>query len=69
MAVLKTYSISNDITGGTVKLDQLHTEIASTSHVASFDGLRADGDDLQVLGDTLDNETSLDTLVQDHTPA
>ena len=65
MAILKTYSISGDITAGLVLLRQLHDEIEDDGCVTDFDGLVAEGDDLKVIGSAM-NEATLDGLVLNH---
>ena len=64
--VVKTYSISSDITSGTVKVSKLDGEIAATSHVTEFRSVVKNGDSLQVWGDSLSDESALDALVLAH---
>ena len=66
MAILKTYSIQNDITGQAVKESLLHEEIDTASVITGFEGLNVTGDVLDILGTTLDNETLFDSTVLYH---
>ena len=68
MASLKTYSVENDITGSVVDLKQLNSEVIVGDDVAGFNGLRLDGDALQVLGSVLSDEPALDIVIRDHVP-
>lgn len=68
MAILKTYTISTDITAGALNSMKLHKEIAATSHVTGFTGLGTIiADNFDILGTTLADETALDALVLAHT--
>lgn len=65
--VVKTYSVASDFTSG-VYLTQLEAEIQADGSVQNFEGLSKDGDTLNVLGDSLINETNLNTVISSHTP-
>ncbi len=67
MALLKTYSISTDITGGAVNEAKLHDEIDAVACVTNFQCVCVDGDNLSVHGASFSNEATCDTTVQDHT--
>lgn len=65
-AVVKTYTISTDVTGGEVALPYLCDEIMDSGAVTGYTGLRRIGDTIEVQGDSISNATLLDTTVQDH---
>lgn len=66
--IVKSYSISTDIAGGTMNLYKLHLEIVSDASVTNFDGLRRKADNIDVMGSSLSNETSLDVVFSTHVP-
>lgn len=66
MALLKTYSISGDITAGVCSAPKMHNDISNSSSVTSFDGVTVEGDILKVYGDSFANETLLDSTVLNH---
>jgi len=66
MAKLKTYSISTNITSALVDSGRLHGEIQSSGYVSGFKGISIDGDNVEIIGDSLLNESALDTLLQNH---
>lgn len=65
---LKTYSISTDVNGGEVNVGLLSQEIKDSGHVTGFEGLRKNGDSLVVIGASIADEPSLDSLVANHEP-
>lgn len=65
MGVLKTYSISTEITEGAV-CKALSQEIIDSGHVTNPDGYVTDGDSLIIMGDALVNEAGLDALILAH---
>ena len=68
MAILKIYSISTDIDAGTVNSSKLHEEIKISNTINGFAGISTFQGNLKVIGDTLIDESGLDTIVQTHTP-
>lgn len=66
MALLKTYTISTDTAYGAVNTDRLHAEISSSGHVSNFNGLCVIGGNLEIMGDSLLDEPSLDALILAH---
>jgi len=66
MALLKTYTISTDVTEGVVTAPVLHNEIEDSTNVNSFEGIEVDGDSLHVYGASFSNESALDALVLAH---
>ena len=47
-------------------LEKLDIEISGSGHVNTFTGLSKNGDVLEVMGTSLSNEASLDTLILNH---
>lgn len=68
MSLLKTYSISGDITGQLVLIGKLHIEIIDSGHVADFEGVGVEGDILKIYGNSFVSESSLDSLISNHEP-
>lgn len=68
MAELKQYSVNNDIDSKQCNLGQLHNEILNANCVNQFDGLRRDEDLIEILGESILNETLLDLTVKNHAP-
>lgn len=66
MNILKTYSITSDITAQMAKASKLHKEIVADGCITGFHSVSVAGDVLKILGDTLDNETDLDAVVLAH---
>jgi hypothetical protein len=66
MGLLKTYSISGDVTGQSVLIGKLHIEIIDSGHVADFEGLGVEGDILKIYGNSFVSESSLDSLISNH---
>lgn len=64
--VLKTYSVLNDFSSGLIS-HQLETQIIESSSVTGYQGLLKEGDELCVLGDSMD-ETALDAVIAAHVP-
>ncbi len=64
--VLKTYSISADITAGELDAAKLHTEISNSGYVTSFEGLAINANNIDVHGSVITNESGLDDLVANH---
>ena len=52
MAVLKTYSIATDITGASLNVAKLHSELVVAGDIVNFDGISVNGDAFDVLGDS-----------------
>lgn len=65
---LKTYSISQDVTAGSVNQDKLHTEISDSGYVNGYDGLQVEDDALRIFGVSFNNETACDDLIANHDP-
>lgn len=66
MSILKTYSILEDVTGQAVKVGRLHSEIAASGAIPGFKGVNISDDVIEVLGDTLDDEATLDDIIEGH---
>lgn len=68
MGVLKTYTISTDITGGVVNSYKLTNEIKESGTVTGFVGISTSVplDELMISGGSFSDESALDTLVQSH---
>lgn len=66
MSKLKTYSIANDTANGVVDMTSLSEEISATTHVVGFDGLEVNGDNLSIIGASINNEIGLDQVVNSH---
>lgn len=64
--ILKVYSVANDFSQGVI-LDQLNDQIIADGSVTNYNGLTLDGDNLSVLGDSM-NETGLDAVIASHVP-
>jgi hypothetical protein len=68
MSILKTYSISVDVTGGVVDTTKLHHEIDDSGAITNFGGLKIEGDILTIVGDSFSSEATCDNIVQNHVP-
>jgi len=66
MGLLKTYSISTDVTSGAINQSALNGEIDASGFVDVLECLEVDDDDLNIYGASLANETALDTLISEH---
>lgn len=66
MAELKTYSISTDITDQAVSAKLLDAEIIASASVTNYSGCTVNGDVLKIKGDSIANETILDSTVLAH---
>jgi len=72
MALLKTYSILNDISEGAINQDRMSCEIEDSGYVVGFDGIETEGDELRIFGTSISNigspsdEMLLDILVESH---
>lgn len=66
MALLKTYTISTDITAGAVNSNRLHKELSDAGDITNFTGIIVQGDSLKVLGDSFITEANVDTTVLNH---
>lgn len=67
MALLKTYSITNNFTSGII-VEQFDKEVRESSVITNYSGIQKIDDNLEVHGDNLSNEPGLDTLVSNHIP-
>jgi hypothetical protein len=67
MAILKIYTISIDITAGTVDADSLSKDIDISGHITNFTGLGVNEDNLLISGDSINDLAALDDLVSVHT--
>lgn len=66
MANLISYSITEDTANGAVSPNKLHQEITDDGSVSGFSGLNTNGDSLEILGDSITDQPSLDALVAAH---
>lgn len=64
---LKTYSKASDFSSGVIT-HQLHDQIVADGSVENFGGITSDGDDINIIGDSLLDETSLDAVIASHIP-
>jgi len=65
---LKVYVIPTAVTAGSISLKKIGIEIASSGYISGEASVSKSGDNLEVWGGTLQNETGLNALVQAHTP-
>jgi len=63
---LKRYTITTDITTGTLNGDILQQQIKDSEHVTEFEYIVQMGDSLDIHGGSINNESSLDTLILNH---
>ena len=68
MGLLKTYTISTDITAQDAKASKLHKTIVDDSLVSGFHSVLIEGDSLKIYGDSIPNEADLNSAVQNHDP-
>jgi len=68
MGLLKTYTISADVTAGVIDAKKLDGEIKGAGVITNYTGMvyPAGSDQFKVYGEALSNEAGLDTLVQVH---
>ena len=66
MAILKTYTISTDVTGAAVNSELLHSELVAAGDITNFTGININGDSLEVWGDSFITEANVDTTVLAH---
>jgi len=66
MEVLKTYSVSSDTALGEVDIVQLESEIKSSGFIDNYGSLSLAGDDISIIGDSVNNQAALDSLVSAH---
>lgn len=66
MAVVKTYSISQDVLSEKVNLKNLSLQIETSELVNGFSGCSRNGDELEILGDSIVSESGLDEIVFNH---
>jgi len=66
MALLKTYSISEDVTQGVVNSILLKEEIKVSQSVDGFTGITTKDDVLNIFGDGFSNEGDCDNVVLNH---
>lgn len=67
--LLKTYTISTDLSNGYIE-DQLNEEIASSSAITNYSHFIINGeeDKIYLYGDSISNQTALDSLISNHVP-
>ena len=63
---LKTYSISADTADGAVDSNKINQEIIDDASVNSFSGICINGNNLEIFGASLANETNLDAVIAAH---
>ena len=66
ISILKTYSVSADITAGICEPVSMSREIGESATIDDFRGVNLDGDVLEVRGESILDETALDLVVQNH---
>lgn len=66
MSLLKTYTISTDITAGEVNVSKLSQEISDSGDVNGFTGLHETGDSLHLMGTSFADEAACDATVLAH---
>jgi hypothetical protein len=66
MAILKTYSITSDITAQTIESDRLYDEIVIDNSITGFEGITRLGDNFNIHGTSINNESSLDAVILNH---
>jgi len=66
MAILKTYTISTDVTGGAVNSGLLHSELLAAGDITNYTGINISGDSLEVCGDSFITEANVDASVLNH---
>lgn len=67
MDVLKIYNVSTDVAAGSVNMQKLTNELASSGDIQNYGGINLNGDELTVFGDVF-NELDVDTLIYNHVP-
>ena len=65
-ANLKDYTISTDVTGGAIDMATLDAEIIADGSVTNYNGFIVRNGVVTVMGDSLSNESALDTVFADH---
>ena len=68
MAIIKTYSITTDITGGVLDTTTLHNDLVLSGDITNFTGVGQNGDAFDIYGDSFISETNVDAIVSTHTP-
>ena len=68
MGLLKTYTISTDVTGGAIDQKKLDAEIKNAGVITDYNGIvyPVGSDQFNVFGETLDDEPGLDAVVLNH---
>ena len=66
MEILKTYDILTDVNKKAVDSDLITQEIKDSGFIDGYNGVTIGNNSLNVLGDSINNETSLDALVFGH---
>ena len=67
--VLKTYDCVINIISGSVRLGKLCYEIQESGYVEGYAGLTKEGNLISVLGNSINDESSLDNVVAQHDPS
>lgn len=67
MGLLKTYTISTDISAGAVNSEKLTNELFLSGDIQGYDGINIHGEFLDVYGDVF-NEIDVDALILNHIP-
>ena len=60
MTILKTYTIA------TINIKKIDAEIKSAGHVLNYAGLNYTNDQLEISGDSISDEASLDAIIANH---
>ena len=61
--VVKTYTISTDITAGKIKWGKLHGEIKGSGHVVGYTGIsKGEEEDVLIWGTSLNDELALGSI-------
>ena len=66
MSILATYSVSNDTADGTLDVSKLSREIVASNSIEAFESITESGDELQVSGASVLNQTALDAVIHAH---
>lgn len=60
------YSISQDISSGTLDVGKLQSEILAANCVSNLSGILSEGDVLTILCDSVSNQSTLNSVIQNH---
>ena len=66
MALLKTYSIQNDVALQVVNQKKLHKEIQNSNDIDGLETILVDGDTIELYGNSFINEAAVDGSINTH---